>query len=170
MNRDEKAATIDAARRRAWRSAEAIIAVDYRGITVPRRRLRSRLRDADATFRVVKNSLTERAADQAGVRVERAPAGPTALTFVRGDAAIAAKAIADPARATELLPFKGGVMGAARARPASSARSRGSRHAKSSTASSSASWPRPIGGSWLAERATSADSRSRSARCASRRA
>ncbi len=37
--------------------------------------------------------------------------GPTALTFVRGDAATAAKAIADYARITQLLPFKGGTMG-----------------------------------------------------------
>src|SRR6185312_17254851 len=36
--------------------------------------------------------------------------GPTALTFVRGDAALAAKAVADQARATQLLPFKGGLM------------------------------------------------------------
>ena len=66
---------------------------------------------ADATFRVVKNSLTERAAD-AGRRRALKPLleGPTALTFVRGDAAAAAKAIADFARTTQLLAFKGGLM------------------------------------------------------------
>ena len=73
--------------------------------------LRAKLRDADATFTVVKNSLTERAADQAGAQELKAfLTGPTALTFVRGDVALAAKAISDYARATELLPFKGGLM------------------------------------------------------------
>ena len=73
--------------------------------------LRTKLRDADATFRVVKNSLTERAADQVGAEsLKPLLGGPTALTFVRGDAALAAKAIADYARATQLLPFKGGLM------------------------------------------------------------
>jgi large subunit ribosomal protein L10 len=73
--------------------------------------LRARLRDCDASFRVVKNSLTERAADQAGTpELRPLLAGPTALTFVRGDAAAAAKAIADFARTTQLLAFKGGLM------------------------------------------------------------
>ena len=66
---------------------------------------------ADATFKVVKNSLTERAADQVGAEtLKELLAGPTALTFVRGDVATAAKAIADYGRATQLLPFKGGLM------------------------------------------------------------
>ena len=58
--------------------------------------LRAKLREADATFRVVKNTLTERAADKAGAEALKALLeGPTALTFVRGDAAAAAKALAD---------------------------------------------------------------------------
>src|SRR5262249_15234778 len=91
---------------------EAIFAVDYRGITVAEiAELRAKLRDADATFTVVKNSLTERAADQAGAdALKEFLTGPTALTFVRGDIAMAAKAVADYARTTQLLPFKGGVM------------------------------------------------------------
>jgi large subunit ribosomal protein L10 len=113
VNREQKAATIDALAGEL-ESAETIIAVDYRGISVAAvAELRTRLRDADATFRVVKNSLTERAADQAGVEgLNELLQGPTALTFVRGDAALAAKVIAEQARATQLLPFKGGVMGA----------------------------------------------------------
>ena len=55
--------------------------------------------------------MTERAADQVGAESLKALlSGPTALTFVRGDAALAAKAVADQARATQLLPFKGGLM------------------------------------------------------------
>jgi large subunit ribosomal protein L10 len=111
MNRDQKAAAI-AEIAADIEASQAVFAVDYRGISVPQAaELRSKLRDADATFRVVKNSLTERAADQTGTEALKGLLqGPTALTFVRGDAALAAKAIADYARATQLLPFKGGLM------------------------------------------------------------
>jgi large subunit ribosomal protein L10 len=111
MNREQKAATIEALAAEID-GASAVFAVDYRGISVSQAaELRTKLRDADATFQVVKNSLTERAADQVGAESLKALlSGPTALTFVRGDAATAAKAIADQARATQLLPFKGGLM------------------------------------------------------------
>jgi large subunit ribosomal protein L10 len=111
MNREQKAATIEALASEIDQ-AQAVFAVDYRGISVPQAaELRSKLREADASFRVVKNSLTERAADQVGApSLKELLSGPTALTFVRGDAALAAKAIADYARATQLLPFKGGIM------------------------------------------------------------
>ena len=66
MDRTQKAAVIDEVAQQIS-EAEAIYAVDYRGASVPQAaELRARLRDADATFRVVKNTLTERAADQAG--------------------------------------------------------------------------------------------------------
>ncbi|MFZ1155258.1 MAG: 50S ribosomal protein L10 [Solirubrobacteraceae bacterium] len=111
MNREQKAATIEALAAEIDGS-DAVFAVDYRGISVSQAaELRTKLRDADATFQVVKNSLTERAADQVGAEsLKPLLSGPTALTFVRGDAAMAAKAIADQARATQLLPFKGGLM------------------------------------------------------------
>jgi large subunit ribosomal protein L10 len=111
MNRDQKAVAIAEIAAQIDES-QAIFAVDYRGISVPQvAELRSTLREADATFKVVKNSLTERAADQVGAETLKAfLAGPTALTFVRGDVATAAKAIADYNRATQLLPFKGGLM------------------------------------------------------------
>jgi large subunit ribosomal protein L10 len=112
MNRDQKAAAIAEIATHIDES-EAIFAVDYRGITVAQvAELRAKLRDADATFKVVKNSLTERAADQVGAEsLKEYLSGPTALTFVRGDVALAAKAVADYGRATQLLPFKGGLMG-----------------------------------------------------------
>jgi len=111
MNRDQKAAAIAEIATEIQESS-AVFAVDYRGISVPQAaELRAKLRDADTRFRVVKNTLTERAADQAGAEALKALLeGPTALAFVRGDAAAAAKAIADYARATDLLPFKGGYM------------------------------------------------------------
>ena len=111
MNREQKASAIAEIAANIDES-RAIFAVDYRGISVPQiAELRSKLREAEATFKVVKNSLTERAADQVGAETLKAfLTGPTALTFVRGDAASAAKAIADYARLTQLLPFKGGLM------------------------------------------------------------
>src|SRR5438309_845853 len=111
MNREQKAAAIDEIAAQI-EGAQAILAVDYRGISVPQvAELRGGLRDADTTFRVVKNSLTERAADQSGAELLKPLlVGPTALAFVRGDVASAAKAIADYGRATQLLSFKGGLM------------------------------------------------------------
>jgi large subunit ribosomal protein L10 len=111
MNKDEKAAVIDRIAGELEES-QAVFAVDYRGITVSQvADLRAKLRESDATFRVVKNSLTERAADKAGAEALKAILeGPTALTFVRGDAAAAAKALSDAQRITDVLAFKGGLM------------------------------------------------------------
>jgi large subunit ribosomal protein L10 len=112
MNKEEKAAVVDEIAGQL-KDAEAIFAVDYRGISVPQAaELRARLRDADATFRVVKNRLTLRAAEKAGAEELRdLLEGPTALTFVRGDAAVAAKAINDFSRSADVLEFKGGRLG-----------------------------------------------------------
>ena len=111
MDRTQKAAVIEEVAQQI-QEAEAIYAVDYRGASVPQAaELRARLREADATFRVVKNTLTERAADQAGAEgLKVYLEGPTAMTFVRGDAAAAAKVLADFRRASGLLEFKGGWM------------------------------------------------------------
>ncbi len=113
MNRDQKATAVAEIAEQIQES-EAVFAVDYRGITVAQvAELRGKLRETDATFRVVKNTLTERAADQADAEALKSLLeGPTALTFVRGDAAAAAKVIADFQKSTggELLPFKGGIM------------------------------------------------------------
>lgn len=111
MNRDQKAAAV-AEIAQEIREAETVFAIDYRGLSVAQAAdLRARLRGADARFRVVKNTLTERAADAADAAPLKALlTGPTALTFVRGDAALAAKALADTARTLQILEFKGGVM------------------------------------------------------------
>lgn len=111
MNRAEKAAVIEEITAEI-NEAQAVFAVDYRGITVTQvADLRSKLRESDTTFRVVKNTLTERAADQAGAEaLKELLEGPTALAFVKGDAAAAAKTISDAAKEIELLPFKGGLM------------------------------------------------------------
>jgi large subunit ribosomal protein L10 len=111
MNRDEKSAVIDQVAEQI-EEAQAIFAVDYRGLTVKQAAdLRGRLIEIDASLRVVKNTLTERAADKAGAEDLKAFLdGPTAFTFVRGDAAMAAKALAAFRKEYELLEFKGGTM------------------------------------------------------------
>src|SRR5947209_6143970 len=111
MNRDQKQALV-AELAEQIRSADTIFAVDYRGISVgDAADLRARLRDADTRFRIVKNSLTERASDAAGTdSLKSMLEGPTALAFVAGDAALAAKALNDAARVSGTLEFKGGLM------------------------------------------------------------
>ncbi len=115
MNREQKAAAIEEVAGQIQES-EAVFAVDYRGISVPQAaELRTRLTEAGARFRVVKNTLTERAADQAGAdALKELLEGPTAFTFVLadgGDVALAAKALATFRREHDVLAFKGGVMG-----------------------------------------------------------
>ncbi|HEX2706500.1 MAG TPA: 50S ribosomal protein L10 [Solirubrobacterales bacterium] len=111
MNREEKSATIQEIAAQI-EASEAIFAVDYRGISVSQAAdLRSKLREADANFRVVKNRLTKLAADKAGEeRLAELLQGPTALAFVRGDTAQAAKAISTFNKEHAVLTYKGGFM------------------------------------------------------------
>jgi large subunit ribosomal protein L10 len=111
MNRDEKLATIEEIAAQI-EASEAIFAVDYRGISVPQAaELRSQLREADASFRIVKNRLTKIAAEKAGEeRLAELLQGPTALAFVRGDTAQAAKAISNFNKEHDVVAFKGGFM------------------------------------------------------------
>ena len=115
MNREQKAAAIEEVAGQIQES-EAVFAVDYRGISVPQAaELRTRLTEAGARFRVVKNTLTIRAVDQAGAEsLKEVLEGPTAFTFVLadgGDVALAAKALATFRREHDVLAFKGGLLG-----------------------------------------------------------
>ncbi len=113
MNREEKAVVIDQIAGE-FGDSEAIFALDYRGITVAQvAELREKLRVSDTKLRVAKNSLSERAADQAGVAdIKPLLVGPTALALVKGDVAVAAKTLSDTSRVLRgPLTFKGGFMG-----------------------------------------------------------
>jgi large subunit ribosomal protein L10 len=112
MNRDEKAAVIEEIGEEI-KASEAIFAIDYRGISVAQAaELRGKLRDADASFKVVKNRLTKIAASNVGVSsLDDVLEGPTALTFVKGDTAQAAKAITSFNKVHNVLSYKGGYMG-----------------------------------------------------------
>jgi large subunit ribosomal protein L10 len=114
LNREQKAQVIQEVAG-SLRESQAVFAVDYRGISVAQAaELRTALRGADASFTVVKNTLAELAAGEVGADgLKPLLKGPTAMTFVRGDAAAAAKALRDFRRGTQntLLEFKGGWMG-----------------------------------------------------------
>ena len=113
MNREQKAERV-AEIATAIKESEAVFAVDYRGISVPQAaELRTKLIEAGARFSVVKNTLTERAADDAdAATLKDYLEGPTAFTFVSpdGDVALAAKALSQFRKANDVLEFKGGLM------------------------------------------------------------
>jgi large subunit ribosomal protein L10 len=112
MNKEQKAEVVEQIAAQI-EGAEAVYAVDYRGLTVTQAaELRARLREAGTSFRIVKNTLTLRAADKAGAESLKplVEDGPTALAFVTGDAALAAKALDTFARQSQVLAMKGGLL------------------------------------------------------------
>ena len=115
MKREEKSAVIDELAEDLG-AAEAIFAVDYKGISVAQAaELRSKLRESDAQFKVVKNRLAKLAAAKAGTEdIDDLLRGPIALTLIKGDAVVAAKTITTFAREHEILEYRGGVMDGAR--------------------------------------------------------
>jgi large subunit ribosomal protein L10 len=94
-----------------FRSSGAAVLTEYRGLTVKQlTELRNSIR-AHASYAVVKNTLTERAAQEAGVTAfDGLLAGPSAIAFVTGDPVEAAKTLRDFAKANPLLVIKGGVL------------------------------------------------------------
>src|SRR6266542_5300192 len=96
------------------RNSETLIVADYRGLTMPQiDQLRSKLLEQGARFTVVKNTLTRRAAEQAGANAVLALLeGPTAIAFLEsgGDPVAVAKALQDAARETRVLEVRGGML------------------------------------------------------------
>jgi large subunit ribosomal protein L10 len=96
------------------RNSETLIVADYRGLTMPQiDQLRSKLLEQGVRFTVVKNTLTRRAAEQAGADAVLALLeGPTAIAFLEsgGDPVAVAKALQDAARETQVLAVRGGVL------------------------------------------------------------
>jgi large subunit ribosomal protein L10 len=110
MNRDEKTAVVDRLAE-DLSDAQAIFAVDYRGISVPQAaELRTKLRESDASFKVVKNRLAKLAAEKAGTEIDELLTGPIALTLINGDPVVVAKTITTFTREHEVLEYKGGLM------------------------------------------------------------
>lgn len=112
MARPEKVAVVTEIREKL-EGADAAVLTEYRGLKVGElAELRGALRPAGAEFKVFKNTLARRAAEEAGL-AELVPLleGPTAITFVSGDAVVAAKALKDFAKANPTLVLKGGLLG-----------------------------------------------------------
>jgi len=95
----------------AFRSSQGAVLTEYRGLTVKQLQdLRRSLGD-NATYAVVKNTLTKIAAREAGVEsFDSMLAGPSAIAFIKGDAVEAAKSLRDFARTNPPLVIKGGVL------------------------------------------------------------
>ena len=111
MANAEKTAVIEELASKFQNSSGAVL-TEYRGLTVAQlKELRTALR-GNATFSVTKNTLAKVAATQAGVgdEVGSLLVGPSAIAFVDGDVAQAAKGLLDFAKANPLLVIKGGVL------------------------------------------------------------
>jgi large subunit ribosomal protein L10 len=109
--RPEKVAVVDEVREK-FRSADAVLLTEYRGLTVAElAELRRAMRAAGGEYRVYKNTLVRRATAELDLDLSEQLVGPTALAFVSGDVASVAKAVTDFAKTNPLLVLKGGVLG-----------------------------------------------------------
>ncbi len=110
MARPDKVATVDEIANR-FRGATASVVTEYRGLTMAQLTTLRRALGPDATYRVAKNTLVKRAAEDAGVEgLDALLTGPTAIAFVSGEPVGAAKALRDFARTNQALVIKGGFM------------------------------------------------------------
>jgi large subunit ribosomal protein L10 len=93
--------------------SEAIIVTDYRGLTVPQvQELRSKIREADGSYAVVKNTLAKLALEQAGLpAIDEMLTGPVGIGFCTSNVPGVAKAITDFAKGNDTFVVKGGLMG-----------------------------------------------------------
>lgn len=95
----------------AFRDSSAALLTEYRGLTMAQITTLRRALGRETTYSVVKNTLTKRAAAEAGLDLDDALfSGPTAIAFVAGDAVAAAKGVRDFSRTNPLLVIKGAVL------------------------------------------------------------
>jgi len=94
-----------------FRNSNAVLLTEYRGLTVAQLKTLRKTIAADATYAVVKNTLTKIAANEAGITAfDDQLAGPSAIAFVHGDTVAVAKALRDFTKANPLLVVKGGYL------------------------------------------------------------
>ena len=110
--RADKVAVVDDVHARLGRSTAAII-TEYRGLSVKNLAdVRNQLRPFGADYKVYKNTLVKFAVARMGVEgLDEMLLGPTAIAFVEGDAAAAAKVLRDISKINPLLIVKGALMG-----------------------------------------------------------
>jgi len=110
MARPDKTAAV-AELAESFRSSDAAVLTEYRGLTVKQLQELRRTLGENVTYAVTKNTLTKIAAREAGVEsVDALLTGPTAIAFVSGDVVEAAKGLRDFAKANEPLVIKGGFL------------------------------------------------------------
>jgi large subunit ribosomal protein L10 len=113
MDRTEKQRIVDELTA-TLKNTDTMIVADYRGLTMPQiDELRGKLLEHGARFTVVKNTLTRRAAEEAGAdALLTLLEGPSAIAFIEsdGDMVAVAKALADSAKDTKVLEIRGGLM------------------------------------------------------------
>ncbi|WP_405778058.1 50S ribosomal protein L10 [Streptomyces sp. NBC_00859] len=110
MARPDKAAAV-AELADKFRSSNAAVLTEYRGLTVAQLKQLRRSLGENAQYAVVKNTLTKIAANEAGINtLDDLFAGPTAVAFVTGDPVESAKGLRDFAKENPNLVIKGGVL------------------------------------------------------------
>jgi large subunit ribosomal protein L10 len=91
--------------------ADALLLAEYRGLSVHDATELRRSLSEQARFAIVKNTLFQRAAADAGVaELEALLDGPTAVAFVQGDVVATAKKVVDAAKRFPALVLKGGYL------------------------------------------------------------
>ena len=110
MARPDKAAAVAELTER-FRTANAVVLTEYRGLSVAQLKTLRRALGGNATYAVVKNTLSAIAAREAGVEgFDAQLTGPSAIAFVTGDPVAVAKSLRDFAKANHQLVVKGGVL------------------------------------------------------------
>jgi large subunit ribosomal protein L10 len=94
-----------------FRGASASVVTEYRGLSVAQLTALRRALGSSVTYRIAKNTLVKRAAEDAGVDgLDALLSGPTAIAFVTGEPVDAAKALREFAKTNQALVIKGGFM------------------------------------------------------------
>jgi large subunit ribosomal protein L10 len=110
MARPDKAAAVAEVADK-FRESSAAVLTEYRGLTVAQLKELRRSLSGNATYAVVKNTLTAIAAKEAGIEsLDADLKGPSAIAFVTGDPVATAKGLRDFAKANPALVIKGGVL------------------------------------------------------------
>src|SRR5690606_22965044 len=110
MARPDKAAAVAELTER-FRAANAVVLTEYRGLSVAQLKTLRRALGGNATYAVVKNTLSAIAAREAGVEgFDAQLTGPSAIAFVTGDPVAVAKGLREFAKANPQLVVKGGVL------------------------------------------------------------
>ena len=109
MARPDKAAAV-AELVEDFKSADATVVTEYRGLTVTSIKALRRSLGTDTKYKVAKNTLVKIAAKEAGVTVDDALlTGPTAVAFIKGDSVVAAKSLKNFQKENPFLVIKGGI-------------------------------------------------------------